>query len=171
MYYSLQNFPKGQCLFYKHDYNHLGVKKPIDGILYRDDAKNAWIVRAIYTGTPFDYKSNNSSQVKKVKLLKCNGGIIVDGTPYGFEGMVNSILNGGGATGDGIKAHNWAETAIEIMNNEIHPQLTQLQEKYARTTHLFLSNDDLKLVNKYLSQCEKRFNEVAVKVHNAKGLL
>ena len=82
-----------------------------------------------------------------------------------------SILNGGGATGDGIKAHNWAETAIEIMNNEIHPQLTQLQEKYARTTHLFLYNDDLKLVNKYLSQCEKRFNEVAVKVHNAKTLL
>ena len=85
--------------------------------------------------------------------------------------MVNSILNGGGVTGDGIKAHNWVETAIEIMNNEIHPQLTQLQEKFACTTHLFLSNDDLKLVNKYLSQCEKRFNEVAVKVHNAKGLL
>lgn len=171
MYYSLQSFPKGQCLFYKHDYNHLDVKKPIDGILYRDDVKNAWIVRAIYTGTPFDYKSNNSSQVKKVKLLKCNGGIIVDGTPYAFEGMVSSILNGLGVTGGGIKAHNWAESAIVIMNNETHPQLTQLQEKFARTTHLFLSNDDLKLVNKYLSQCEKRFNEVAVKVHNAKGLL
>ena len=103
--------------------------------------------------------------------MKCNGGIIVDGTPYGFEGMLNSILNGGGATGDGIKAHNWAESAIEIMNNEIHPLLTQLQERFARTSHLFLSNDDLKLVNKYLSQCEKRFNEVAVKVHNAKTLL
>ena len=171
MYYSLQNFPKGQCLFYKHDYNHLDAKKPVDGILYLDETKNAWIVRAIYTGTPFDYRSNNNSQVKKVKLLKCNGGIIIDGTPYGFEGMLSSLFSGEGDQENCTSTTNWADSAMEILNNEIRPQLTRLQEQFTQTKHLFLSGDDLKLVNKYLSQCEKRYNEVTVKVQNAKGLL
>ena len=171
MYYSLRDFPKGQCLFYKHDYNHLDPKKPVDGIIYLDEAKNAWIVRAIYTGTPFDYKVKTTSQVKKVKLLKCNAGIIVDGVPYGFEGMVNSALSGEVGTVSDALVKNWAESALELMNNDLRPQLSQLQEQFVKTEHLFLSNDDLKLANKYLSQCEKRFNEVAVKVHNAKGLL
>jgi MoxR-like ATPase len=109
--------------------------------------------------------------VKKVKLLKCNAGIIVDGVPYGFERMVNSALSGDVGTVSNALEKNWAESALELMNNDLRPQLSQLQEQFAQTEHLFLSNDDLKLANKYLSQCEKKFNEVAVKVHNAKGLL
>ena len=171
MYYSLRDFPKGKCLFYKHDYNHLDPKKPVDGIIYRDEAKNTWIIRAIYTGTPFDYKVKTTSQVKKVKLLKCNAGIIVDGVPYGLEGMLSSVLSGEGGTGSNAFVKNWADSALELLNNDLRPQLSQLQVQFAKTEHLFLSDDDKKLANKYLSQCEKRLNEVAVKVHNAKGLL
>ncbi len=171
MYYSLRDFPKGKCLFYKHDYNHLDPKKPVDGIIYRDEAKNTWIIRAIYTGTPFDYKVKTTSQVKKVKLLKCNAGIIVDGVPYGLEGMLSSVLSGEGGTGSNAFVKNWADSALELLNNDLRPQLSQLQEQFAKTEHLFLSDDDKKLAQKYLSQCEKRLNEVAVKVHNAKGLL
>lgn len=171
MYYSLRDFPKGKCLFYKHDYNHLDPKKPVDGIIYRDEAKNTWIIRAIYTGTPFDYKVKTTSQVKKVKLLKCNAGIIVDGVPYGLEGMLSSVLSGEGGTGSNAFVKNWADSALELLNIDLRPQLSQLQVQFAKTEHLFLSDDDKKLANKYLSQCEKRLNEVAVKVHNAKGLL
>ena len=171
MYYSLRDFPKGKCLFYKHDYNHLDPKKPVDGIIYRDEAKNAWIIRAIYTGTPFDYKVKTTSEVKKVKLLKCNAGIIVDGVPYGLEGMLSSVLSGEGGTGSNAFVKNWADSALELLNNDLRPQLSQLQEQFAKTEHLFLSDDDKKLAKKYLLQCEKRLNEVAVKVHNAKGLL
>jgi len=143
----------------------------VDGIIYLDEAKNAWIVRAIYTGTPFDYKVKTTSQVKKVKLLKCNAGIIVDGVPYGLEGMLSSVLSGEGGTGSNAFVKNWADSALELLNNDLRPQLSQLQVQFAKTEHLFLSDDDKKLANKYLSQCEKRLNEVAVKVHNAKGLL
>lgn len=171
MYYSLRDFPKGQCLFYKHDYNHLDHKKPVDGIIYMDETKNTWIIRAIYTGTPFDYKVKTTFQVKKVKLLKCNAGIIVDGVPYGLEGMLSSVLSREGGTGNNVFVKNWADSALELLNNDLRPQLSQLQDQFAKTEHLFLSDDDKKLANKYLSQCEKRLNEVAVKVHNAKGLL
>ena len=109
--------------------------------------------------------------MKKVKLLKCNAGIIVDGVPYGLEGMLSSVLSGEGGTGSNAFVKNWADSALELLNNDLRPQLSQLQEQFAKTEHLFLSDDDKKLAQKYLSQCEKRLNEVAVKVHNAKGLL
>lgn len=167
MYYSLRDFPKGKCMFYKHDYNKIYPTMPMDGILYRDENKNAWLVRVISTGTPFDYKSSDSSQVKKVKLLKCKGGIIIDGTPYGFEGMLSFNRNGQPAS----NSISWSEAAIMKLNGVLKPQLQQLQELFSQSKHLFLSSDDLKLANKYLAKCEKRFNEVAIKVHNAKTLI
>ena len=85
--------------------------------------------------------------------------------------MVNSALSGEVGTVSGALVKNWAESALELMNNDLRPQLSQLQVQFAKTEHLFLSDDDKKLANKYLSQCEKRLNEEAVKVHNAKGLL
>lgn len=81
-YYSIRNFPQGKCLFYKADYNHVKEDNASDGILYRDDQKKAWIVHAIYTGAPFDYKVRNAQNVRKIKLQKCSGGIIIDKTPY-----------------------------------------------------------------------------------------
>ena len=34
MYFSLCDFPKGKCMFYKHDYNKIYPTMPMDGILY-----------------------------------------------------------------------------------------------------------------------------------------
>ena len=73
-YYSIRNFPQGKCLFYKADYNHVEVDKASDGILYRDEQKKAWIVHAIYTDAPFDYKIKNAQNVRKIKLQKCSYG-------------------------------------------------------------------------------------------------
>lgn len=167
MYYSLRDFPKGKCLFYKPDYNEVNPTMPIDGILYRDENKNTWLIWVISTGAPFDYKSRDSSIVKKVKLLKCNGGVIIDGTPYGFEGMLSFNRNEQPES----NSISWSEAVIQRMNNVLKPQLQQLQEQFAQSKHLFLSSDDLKLTQKYLKKCEKRFNEVIIKVDNAKTLI
>ena len=140
---------------------------PIDGILYRDENKNTWLIRVISTGAPFDYKSRDSSLVKKVKFFKCNGGVIIDGTPYGFEGMLSFNRNEQPES----NSISWSEAAIQRMNNVLKPQLQQLQEQFAQSKHLFLSSDDLKLAQKYLKKCEKRFNEVTIKVDNAKTLI
>lgn len=167
MYYSLRDFPKGKCLFYKPDYNEVNPTMPIDGILYRDENKRTWLIWVISTGAPFDYKSRDSSIVKKVKLLKCNGGVIIDGTPYGFEGMLSFNRNEQPES----NSISWSEAVIQRMNNVLKPQLQQLQEQFAQSKHLFLSSDDLKLTQKYLKKCEKRFNEVIIKVDNAKTLI
>lgn len=174
-YYSIRNFPQGKCLFYKADYNHVDVDKASDGILYRDNQKKSWIVHAIYTGAPFDYKVKDAKDVKKIKLMKCNGGIIIDNMPYAFERMPLSMSLSASSQGlfsdDSFQETSVADSALTSLQNEIMPGLNKLQNLFAESKHLFLSDDDRKLAKKYLDGCDKRTKELEVKIKNAQQLL
>lgn len=177
-YYSIRNFPQGKCLFYRADYNHIDVNKSSDGILYRDERKRAWIVHAIYTGAPFDYKVKDAQDVRKIKLKKCNGGIIIDNTPYAFERMPLSMslssLSGssqGLFSDDSFQETSVADSALVTLHNEIMTELTKIQSLFAESKHLFMSDDDRKIAKKYLDQCDKRAKELEVKIKNAQQLL
>lgn len=172
IYYTLRDFKDGKCFFYKADYNHVSVNKPSDGIIYRDDEKRAWIIHAIYTGTPFDYKVRNQRNIKKIKLQKCKGGIIIDGTPYGFEKPLGTpALADGLFNNELFPAPNIADSVIEVIDKELRPQHAKLQDMFAKSKNLFLSVDDLKVTKKYLTMCNKRIEELYVKAQNAQKLL
>ena len=177
-YYSIRNFPQGKCLFYKADYKYIDVDKASDGIFYYDEQKKSWIVHAIYTGAPFDYKVKNAQNVRRVKLQKCNGGVFIDNVPYAFERSMPLSMSsltsdsGQGLFADGIFAEpSAADTALSTLQTNIAPALTSLQTLFAESKHLFLSDDDKKIVKKYLGLCEKRMKEMEVKIKNAQQLL
>lgn len=169
-YYQLINHPSGKVLFFRPDYKHVDIQKTIDGILFYDQDKKAWVIHAIYTGTPYDYKTKAGSKVMKVKLRKCQGGIIINGTAYAFERK--SAL-------EGVDLFNSTESmqpnvptiTLNIIEKELRPQLSALKEIFTESKHLFLSDDDLNIVKKYLAVCEKRLNELEVKATNANHLM
>lgn len=121
-----------KCLFYTADYNHVDVNKVSDGILYRDDQKKAWIVHAIYTSVPFDYKVKNAQFVKKIKLQKCNGGIIIDNTPYAFERKMafpGASDNSQELFGDdSFTEPTVADIALSSLQKKILPELEKRQK-------------------------------------------
>ena len=171
-YYTLQNYKDGKCLFYKADYNHISIDHSSDGIIYKDEEKHAWVIHAIYTGAPFDYKVRNQANVKKIKLQKCKGGIIIDGTPYGFERQPGSAPTTNGLfSGGNYQMPNMADTVIDFIEKKLRPQFTKLQELFAKSKNMFLSDDDLKVTKKYLTRCSKHIEEVYVKAQNSQKLL
>ena len=133
--------------------------------MYPDNDKKAWIVRAIYTGAPFAYKTKTDANVKKVKLKKCSGGIFIDGIPYGFEkvkGANETLFPSGG---------NEASMALQTLENKVQPEFEKLKDLFYNSANLFLTEDDLKLSKKQLSLCEKRLEEMKIKARNAQQLL
>lgn len=171
-YYSIRDYKDGKCLLYKADYNHIFVDKPLDGIIYRDEDKRAWIIHAIYTGALFDYKVKSQSTVKKVKLQKCKGGIIIDGTPYGFvkQQGLPSLSDGLFGTEE-FTVSNIADTVLTTIDKELRPAWTKLQDLFTKSKNLFLSDNDLKISKKYLTMCSKHIEEVYVKAQNAQKLI
>lgn len=167
-YYTVQNYPQGRCLFYKADYEYVEdytTGKTTDGIVYPDNDKKAWIVRAIYTGAPFAYKTKTDANVKKVKLKKCTGGIFIDGIPYGFE-----KVKGANATLFS-SVENEASVALQTLENKVQPEFEKLKDLFYNSANLFITEDDLKLSKKQLSLCEKRLEEMKIKAQNAQQLL
>lgn len=167
-YYTVLNFPRGKCLFYKGDYEFLEdyeTGKSTNGILYLDDEKRAWIVRALYTGAPFAYKTKQGANVKKIKLKKCTGGVIIDDVPYGFERQrsTNSTLF--------AAIDNEAGLVLQTLETKVQPELAKLKGLFENTLNLFLSDDDLKMSKKQIALCEKRLEEMKIKAKNAQQLL
>lgn len=60
---------------------------------------------------------------------------------------------------------------MRTIDNDIRKQLSQLQELFAKSKNTFLSDDDVKVTKKYLTQCDKHIEEVYVKAQNAQKLL
>ena len=177
-YYSIRNFPQGKCLFYKADYNHVDANKVSEGILYRDDQKKSWIVHAIYTDAPFDYKVKNAQNIKKIKLQKCKGGIIIDNTPYAFERtMSHSRSSHSSGNSQGLFGNDFfpeptvAGNALSLLQKEIVPDLKKTQRLFADSKSPFLSDDDKEIVKKYLDLCDKHIKELEVVIKNAQQLL
>lgn len=72
---------------------------------------------------------------------------------------------------DSFMESSVADTALTTLHKDIMPGLTKLQELFAGTKHLFLSDDDRKIAKKYLDGCDKRIKELDVKIRNAQQLL
>ena len=168
-YYLIQNYPLGKCMFFKTDYAHLSTNSDIDGILYRDKQKDALIVRAIYTGAPFDYQIKGDSNVNKVKLRKCNGGVIIDGIPYAFK-RLNPIGSTSLFNNKILPTTSITDTALTTLKSKVVSDLQSIKDSFG-LENLFLSDDDKKMAKKYLTSCEKRTKELEVKIMNAKELL
>lgn len=168
-YYHIQNYPLGKCLFFKTDYAHIATYSDMDGILYRDKQKDALIVRAIYTGAPFDYQIKGDNNVKKVKLRKCNGGVIIDGIPYAFK-RLNPIGSPSLFNNKNLPTSSITDTALTTLKSKVITDLQDIKESF-EVENLFLSDDDKKMAKKYFTSCEKRTKEMEVKIMNAKELL
>lgn len=165
-YYTVDGFNKGKCLFSKADYNHVDTKKTTDGILYFDERNNCWMIHAIYTGAPFDYKMSNG-KLTKLKLQKCNGGIIVDSIPYAFKRKSRF-----GAKGQELQTSSFTSTEIIFEECEsIKNDFSELQSMFANSTNIFVSSDDKKLIMRQLSKTEKEIGELEIKIKNTKLLI
>ena len=112
----------------------------------------------------------NTKEAKKIKLSKCNGGIIIDNVPYAFQ---TKRANAEPALFDfpNSPSPNVAINALNSIRNELFNRFSDIQKLFKDYKNLFLSDNDIKVVNQYLAECEKHLKEMEVKAQNASLLL
>ena len=164
-YYVVEDFNKGTCLFARLDYNHIDTQKSIGGMLYYDEKNKTWMIHAIFTGAPFDYKMS-SGKITKVKLQKCKDGVMVDGIPFLFKkkGQASAV----------IEHSATSSTCVDIIFTEcdtIRSDFEHLKSQFAKDGNLFVSDDDIKLVGKQLGKTENALKALEIKLQNTKLLM
>lgn len=167
-YYQVQNFPKGNCLFAKTDFNHISADKDQNGILYYDNNTQSWIIHAIYTDALFGRKAGMQDAVEKIKIRKCRGGIWINGIPYAFlkqTGKAESE-NSGGYSEFREKLPAWLEAY-----DRIRGRYDELYKKMAGCDNLFVSDNDRNRVVQRMKETGKQLEELKVKLDNTRFLL
>ena len=92
--------------------------------------------------------------------------------PSNLAASSNSFGNSQELFGNGFFTEpTVADNALSLLQKEIVPCLEKIQGLFADSKHLFLSDDDKKIVKKYLDQCDKRTKELEVVIKNAQQLL
>lgn len=164
-YYKVEGYDKGKCLFSRADYKYVNSNKTSDGIIYFDEKNNCWMIHAIYTGAPFDYKMTNG-KLTKLKLRKCSGGVIIDDIPYAFKKKIRS-----GKTEQSDELPGFLSTDIIFEECEsIKQEFASMRSLFADSTNIFVSSDDKKLIMRQLSKTEKELRELELKIQNTKLL-
>lgn len=170
-YYKVKEHPKGNCLFAKADLNHLAIDKDQPGILYLDEKTKCWVIHAIYTGAPFDYKRTSTGGVEKIQLRKCQGGIVVNGTPYAFKKKFGIVS----MSNDDLFGNIHPTTSLfQDMLKEcesLYAKHEALAKVLTNSGNLFVSTNDVRLVNRQLKKTSKLLDELVVKLNNAKQLI
>ena len=170
-YYKVKEHPKGNCLFAKADLNHLAIDKDQPGILYLDEKTKCWVIPPIYTGAPFDFKRTSTGGVEKIQLRKCQGGIVVNGTPYAFKKKFGIVS----MSNDDLFGNIHPTTSLfQDMLKEcesLYAKHEALAKVLTNSGNLFVSTNDVRLVNRQLKKTSKLLDELVVKLNNAKQLI
>ena len=162
-YYLVDNYPEGETYFSKWDYAALS-NQPRDGVRYYDSKRNKFIIHALIPGRPFDAKSQNATNLTKVKIQKCSSGAIIDGTPYAFQHKnAASELSASELI---LPIYQRVSSVQEIFKNCVceweHTIATLLQED----NNIFLSSNDLALVKKMIKEVNEQIKTIEVKLTN-----
>lgn len=167
-YYFVENFPDGEAYFSKWDYASL-TTTPRDGVRYYDSKRKKIVIHSLIPGRPFDAKSQNASNLIKVKIQKCQDGAIIDGTPYSFRKR-----NQHRTVGNVIQPLPVFQriAAIQDTFRECVGQWESLIEKnWTNCDNIFLSSADLALVNNMMKEVSELIKTTEVKLNNVVMLI
>lgn len=163
-YYLIENYPDGNTYFSKWDYAALS-NQICDGVKYFDNNRKKNIIHSLFPSRPFDASTRNASNMTKVKIQKCQNGAIIDGTPYAFKRKNNKVSN------SPVSA---PILSVDQKVSLIYEQFRACVEEWEQTVvgilsnndNIFLSANDLALVNKMLKEVNEQIKTIEVKLNN-----
>lgn len=169
-YYRIDDYPDGECLFAKWDYNGLDDSRSVAGIQYFDKARKRFVIHAMLPGRPLESKSSDGDSIRRCELQKCRGGLFVDGIPYTFTRAdcdeADTVSSG--------KAKPVYQR-VDDLKNEFATLLDEwramVDHNWKTPVNIFLSSTDMALVRKKIAEAEQSVTETEIKLQNLASLL
>lgn len=163
-YYLVENYPDGDTYFSKWDYAALS-NQTREGVRYYDSKRKKIIIHTLVPGKPFDAKSQNASNLTKVRIQRCRNGAVIDGTPYAFRRKAAQS-----ATSSELMQTLPVYQRVSLIQDLFKTCVEELEKSVASNwtdcDNIFLSSNDLALVNKMLKDVSEQIKTIEVKLNN-----
>lgn len=168
-YYLVENYPAGDAYFSKWDYATLS-NQPRDGVRYYDSKRKKIIIHTLVPGRPFDAKSQNASNLTKVKIQRCQNGAIIDGTPYAFRRKAAQSATGPELI-QNLPVYQRVSLIQDLFKTCVEEWEKSVTSNWMDCDNIFLSSNDLALVNKMLKDVSEQIKTIEVKLNNVVMLI
>ncbi|MDE5785742.1 MAG: hypothetical protein K2H98_04340, partial [Duncaniella sp.] len=150
------------------DYRKLSLIDETDGVVFVDNSLRMPVIQIEKSNTVFDIPPN-SGKPRRVKLLKCNGGIVVNSIPYS---LIRKVSPAG------------ADTAREMFPR--HKDCAQLKRRFAvaqkswekhkksisdeAVRNIFVSAADGEMLGQAMKNIDRLFTETGIRINNVEKL-
>ena len=163
-YYLVENYPDGDTYFSKWDYASL-TNQPRDGVRYYDSKRKKIIIHALVPGRPFDAKSQNASNLIKVRIQRCQNGAIIDGTPYAFRRKTAQSASGPESL-QALPVYQRVSLIQDLFKTYVEEWEASIMSNWTDCDNIFLSSNDFALVNKMLKEVNEQIKTIEIKLNN-----
>ena len=163
-YYFVENYPDGETYFAKWDYAALSNQSR-DGVRYYDRKRNKFIIHTLIPGRPFDAKSQNATNLTKIKIQKCPNGAIIDGIPYAFQrkNAASELLTSSEPI---LPVYQRVSSVQELFKNCVCEWERTIDTLLQEDNNIFLSSNDMALVRKMIKEVNEQIKTTEVKLTN-----
>jgi len=168
-YYLVENYPAEDTYFSKWDYAALS-NQTRDGVRYYDSKRKKIIIHTIVPGRQFDAKSQNASNLTKVKIQRCQNGAIIDGTPYAFRRKTAQTAKISESL-QTLPVYQRIYLIQDLFRTCVEEWEKLVSSNWTDCDNIFLSPNDLALVNKMLMDVSEQIKTIEVKLNNVVMLI
>jgi len=170
-YFGIENFQNGTGLIAKWDYQKLSFIDETEGVQYTDTAMRMPVVQTLKSnGSPNINYTSSMGRPKKVRLQKCSGGVVVDGTPY-------SLVRKGQA---GKPKHSGGTLPSRGELNDLKTRFAKCTGQWAglRTSilseasgNIFVSDADTAMIESMMGELSRQIAETEIRLNNVSRIL
>lgn len=162
-YYAVDGYADVTALIPSWDYKKLSLIDETSGVVFTDHSLRMPVIQIENNNTVFNLPSN-SGKPRRVKLLKCNGGLIVNSIPY-------SLVRKGGMTADSTGASvplrkdcaalKRRFTAVEKSWHELKKLLST-----EASSNIFVSEIDSEMLAQSMTDVDRLLTETGIRLNN-----
>lgn len=163
-YYLVENYPGGDAYFSKWDYASLN-NTPREGIMYYDAKRKKNIIHAMMSGKTYNTLPHNAPGLIKVKLQRCDDGVIIDSTPYSFRRKYDKRPEPKMALED-LPIHQRITVVQDLLQGYSADWEHMIAESFTVGKNIFLSKTDLVLVGRMIKEVRELIKTTEIKLNN-----
>lgn len=170
-YWAIENFRDTTSLIPKWDYKRLSSLEETEGVEYIDNSLRMPVVQIVNNNSVINLNlSTKMGKPGKVRLMKCSGGIMIDGIPYSL------IRKGGGK-----------KTKAGVIFRRLGQELAGLKERYSQCLtdwddrqrcildeayrNIFISRTDIDMIKSEMKSVTASLAETGIRLKNVAKIL
>lgn len=170
-YFAIENYKKGTGLIAKWDYKKLSYMEEADGVEYIDNSMRMPVVQIVKSNSAFNLNlASSMGKPRKVKLLKCSGGVVVDGTPYSIVRKGSRI--GSDASNVTLPKKHELDALRKQYDNCIKGWNAEKRRIIKEAeANVFISANDVGMIQEEMKAVSTHLEETCIRINNVAKIL